>query len=156
MSGLCRRKPLWELCQEGNVEGVREAVRQGKNVNGREESTGFTGLMYAATFRYNPLVKFLLKQQDIKINCQSRDGATALHMACLQDNVDALSMLVRHPSMTSLNTKHNTGDTPIMTAVKNGRANCVRELVALPGMDLKTRDSAGRSLEEVARWVYTS
>ena len=153
MSGLHRQKPLWKLCQEGNLEGVKEAVRQGRDINETERRTDLTGLMYAVFRRSGSLVMFLLKQKGIDVNRQSRDGATALHIACQCDNVDALQELVTHPNMTSLNTKHNTGDTPIMVALKTGHANCFRDLFNLPGVDLETKDSDGKSLEEVARWV---
>ena len=38
-----------------------------------------------------------------------------------------------------------------MNAVWWNRVECVRELVAVEGVDLETRDSQGRGLEEVAR-----
>ena len=67
-----------------------------------------------------------------------------------------MSMLARHPSMTSLNTQHDApqhpGDTPLMLAVRWGRVEIVKKLVTLPGVDLKTRDREGRSLMDMARW----
>ena len=41
-----------------------------------------------------------------------------------------------------------------MRAVCRGEVGCVREMVKVPGLDLKTRDrEGGWSLEDIARWV---
>ena len=40
-----------------------------------------------------------------------------------------------------------------MVAVWNSRRNCLEKLLNHPGVELDTRDSQGRSLEEVIMWV---
>ena len=41
-----------------------------------------------------------------------------------------------------------------MRAVSRGEVGCVREMVKVPGLDLKTSDKEGGwSLEDMARWV---
>ncbi len=41
-----------------------------------------------------------------------------------------------------------------MVAVEADREEVVREMVAVQGADITTRDAEGRSLEEVGRWVF--
>ena len=62
-------------------------------------------------------------------------------------------MLLEDPRLTSVNTRNQPGETPLMTAVTEGSVKCVRELVRVKGIDLGTRNGDRRGLEEVARWV---
>ena len=59
--------------------------------------------------------------------------------------------LASHPRQGSLNSKDCGGDTAIMLAVSEGRAECVLALGRVAGVDLDIRDEDGRSLEERAR-----
>ena len=46
------------------------------------------------------------------------------------------------------------GRTALMVAVEADREEVVREMVAVQGVDITTRDAEGRSLEEVGRWLF--
>ena len=61
--------PVWQLCQAGNLEGVREALERGGDVNECDQN-GVTGLMWATTKNFNRVVELLLLQPGININQQ--------------------------------------------------------------------------------------
>ena len=79
-------------------------------------------------------------------------AVSALHCACQEDNVPAISLIARHPSKPNLNTENSRGETPLMVAVKCGSINSLRCLLGLPGVDMETKDEEGRDLMEIARY----
>ena len=141
---------LWELCERGDLEDVREALVRGEDVNGND-SDGMTGLMWAVKHKHNSIVEFLLQYPGVDVNCQDSLGGTALHWSVSHDNPEGLRLLLAHPGVRSLNTRTRDGMTPLMAAMFFDSLSCVRELVGVEGEDLDTRDGQGRSLEEVAR-----
>ena len=56
----------------------------------------------------------------------------------------------------TLNHKDKWGDTAVMQAVRRNKVEHLVVLIADPRVDLETSDEDGRSLEEVARWVFSS
>ena len=62
-------QPVWQLCQDGNLEGVREALGRGGNVNQCDQQ-GVTGLMWATHNNFNKVVELLLQQPGVNINQQ--------------------------------------------------------------------------------------
>lgn len=142
--------PVWQLCQAGNLEGVREALERGGDVNECDQN-GVTGLMWATTKNFNRVVELLLLQPGININQQDNSGSTALHNAMVWEDIAVISMLVDDHRMRSLNTRDGHGRTPLMEAVWWGRVSCVRYLVMVQGVSLETWDAEGRSLEEASR-----
>ena len=143
--------PLWQLCKQGNLAKVGEAIARGEDVNGKDEGK-WTALMLAIFERDTEIVKLLLDQPTVDLNCTNFNGHTALHVAAWKDNVEALKMLLVDPRLTTYNHKNNFDWTPAMMAAHWKKAGALRELVAHPSVDLDTKDSFGRSLEEVARW----
>ena len=60
---------LWELCKEGNMGGVRDALGMGEDINSGR-SDGWTGLMLAVWYKHNSIVQFLLQCPGVDVNCQ--------------------------------------------------------------------------------------
>ena len=155
-------RPMVEMCEQGDLEGVRSALEKIRYKVGSVEHGGFgrsdsmfhTALMFAVQNQYNSVVKFLLTEPDFCFTNEANTftGDTALHCACQEDNVPALSLIARHPSKPDLNTENSRGETPLMAAVKCGSINSVRCLVGLPGVNMETTDAEGRGLVEIARY----
>ena len=147
--------PLWRLYLDGDLAEVREALARGEDVNSKGEAN-WTALMFAMYTRGDTeIVKLLLEQPTVDLNCTDISGQTALHKVgwALGDNVDAVKMLLADPRLTTHNHKDNGGWTPVMSALLWKKPGAFRELVAHPKVDLDTKDEKGRSLEEVARWA---
>ena len=137
--------PLWKLCDDGNLKGVRLALARGEDLN-YESDSGLTLLMYAAWKRHtaaynghNSIVKLLLDQAGVKINKQDNSGDTALHCAAWSNNREGARMLLLHPTMDSANAKNNNGYTAVMAAVMGGHKEVLSELVAHQSVSLDYR-----------------
>ena len=142
--------PLWRLCRAGDLDGVREALGRGENVNVRNNK-GSTGLMLAVWRGHSEIVEKLLLLPDIDVNIQDREGNTALHFCAGSDRAAYLELLVAHRGLQTLNMKNAEGHTPLMRAVAWGKEGCARLLMKLPDIDLDTKNPRGKSLTEVAK-----
>lgn len=143
-------RDMWELCCDGNLEGVKAALGRGEDVNGRGGYCNGTGLMEAMGGQHDAVVQLLLDQDNIDINCQDRDGRTALHWAAAWGNARAVEKLVNKPGQ-GLNVRDSDGRSPLMWAVWEGKEQIVSQLLEVPGVEQETIDGQGRTLEQVAR-----
>ena len=137
---------------EGKLVEVRAALARGEDVNGRNRYNA-TGLMLAAMKKHNSIVRLLLEQPTVDLNCTDTKGFTALHLAAAGDNVEAVRLLLANPRLNTANHKSNNGhgSTPVMQAMFFKCANALKQLVAHSSVDLDTTDLQGRILEELAR-----
>ena len=142
--------PLWRLCQFGKLAEVREVLARGEDVNSKNNENK-TGLIWAVKDKHNAIVRLLLEQPTLDLNCTDVDGYTALHWAF--DNVEAVQLLLADPRLSTANHKSNEGYTPVMCAILWRNLNALRELVAHPSVDLDI-GWEGESLEEFARWDF--
>ena len=146
---------IWKLCCQGKLNKVRMALARGEDVNSKSGSQKKTGLMCALTRTYISIdiVKLLLEQPTVDLNCTDINGWTALHYAAAYNNVEGVRKLLADPRVTTVNFESDSDRTPVMQAIFGECANALRELVAHPSVDLDALDGEGRSLEEFARWV---
>ena len=142
--------PLWQLCAKGDIVGVRAALARGEDVNSRDADDN-TGLMYAISRGHNEIVKFLVEQTTVDLNCGDAGVGSTLHAAAAVDNVEAVRMLLADARLNIANHKNSDGDTPVMAAMITHSLNVLCELAAHPSIDLDTKDHFGKGLEEVAR-----
>ena len=66
-----------ELCKEGSLQQINEAIRNGANVNARNND-GFTPLMFAAVRNPNPEITKALIDGGAKVDARDAKGYTAL------------------------------------------------------------------------------
>ena len=146
-----------------NLEVAKEAVAAGVDVNA-ENSKGLTALHVASggcvidPLRRDPILELLLLHPQIDVNrpssgycnwCQSKNS-TPLHCACAYGHIDIMTRLLNDSHQSSINTVNSYG-TPIMVAVDNWRPEAVSKMLRVEGVDIKTRNSWGRSLTQQAR-----
>ena len=126
-----------DLCYEGSLEEVRDALARGEDVNHRD-AEGWTGLMRAAERDHEGVVELLLQQPGLDVNLASGDWhrSTALHLACLSGHAGIVRSLLSHSSLTCHNAVDRYGSSPLMGAVFNNMVKCVLELVTVEGLDL--------------------
>ena len=80
-------KAMWEFCKEGSEVCVRSSLCLAAGQRGREEEINskdednVTGLMWAVLKKHNAIVRLLLDQARLDLNCTSINGKTALHFA---------------------------------------------------------------------------
>ena len=151
---LIMAAPLWQLCFEGKPAEARAALARGEDVNSRcALFLRRTGLMLALMHTQNSIVKLLLEQPTLDLNCTDIYGETGLHIAATYNNVEGLQLLLSDPRLNTANHKNDAIRTPVMYAMYYNSVNALRELVVHPSVNLDTTDEEGRSLEEAARWA---
>ena len=65
---------------------------------------------------------------------------------------ECLRLFIEHPAVRRLlNTKNKDGDPLVISLLKQGRVDLVNVLLESSEIDLDVRDSAGKSLETIAR-----
>ena len=74
---------------------------------------------------------------------EGKNGNTALHLACINNDVDCIRMLLKHNA--DLAVRNNEGLTPIMFAVKY-HVLTVADFLIENGADLTAKDSVSNSL----------
>ena len=121
---------LWQLCSDGDVEGVKATLATGLGgVNSRGGRGNYTCLMWAAYGQSEPVVSLLLQQPGIQLNARSQNNRTALHFACHYGSGRMVKRLLAEPGI-DCNVRGVEGRTPLMVAVEADREEVVREMVA--------------------------
>ena len=129
---------------------VGRALAREEDVN-TVGSKNMTGLMWAVRNNNNSIVRLLLEQPTVDLNCTDKNKQTALHWAAFADNAEAVKLLLKNSRLTTANQKDNEGLTPVMLAMSSKNVNALRELGHWK-VNLDTKNSWGDSLEQVARW----
>ena len=91
---------LVELCKEGDLEGVKAALKSGADVNSKDEN-GMTGLMWTVVTKNNEVWTMLLNDPNFDVNSVANGGLSALHVAVGRETNDiaALKLLLDVPNI---------------------------------------------------------
>ncbi len=101
---------LWAAAREGDLEGVRQSLAAGTQVNAREPQGGATPLNIAALFG-RTRVAVLLIEQGADVSLANNDGNTALHLASFFARPDLVELLLKHDAPDRA--KNGQGETPL-------------------------------------------
>ena len=93
--------PLWQLCWEGRLEELKEALDKGQNVNSCKGNT--SALMGAVSNFHNSIVSLLLEQPTVDLNRTDITGETALHFAAKTGNAEGVRLLLADSRLTTAN-----------------------------------------------------
>ena len=110
---------FFDLCESGNINGVRHCIELGLDVNCVSEDGMKSGLSLAAKYGYLQLLNFLLLCPDIDVNLTT-------DVRCIEEG------------------NYTSGQiTPLMVACYNENHKFVRSLLNAPNIDLEYQDSLG-------------
>jgi hypothetical protein len=84
---------LQEAVITGNLEAVQQHIEAGTDINKKEQMTGSTPLITAATFNKTEIAEVLI-DAGADLSIQNNDGATALHVAAFFCRVEIVQMLM--------------------------------------------------------------
>ena len=112
-------------CRDGNVDIVRTLVKHKANVNAKTDS-GDTPLTLAVRHNHDNVVHALLSDSQCPVDAKGQDGYTALHYSCRYGHIDIVRTLVKHKA--SVNTRTDSGNTPLTLAAINKHDNVVHAL----------------------------
>ena len=108
--------PLHTDVQKGNIDGVKEKLRKGFDVNAREEKFSQTPLMFLAWENRPEVIKLLL-EAGADIEAQDASGQTAV-MVCAE-RCSEKSFRVLANAGANLDTQDYQGDTALMYAMRS-------------------------------------
>ena len=117
---------IWTASKEGDLEGVRQLIQEGQDVN-RGDSYGVTPLMEAARYGRDQVVQELIRA-GADVNGKGKYKQTALHCASWRGHSSVVKTLAE--AGANLNVQDELwGVTPLMGAAELGYANVVVELI---------------------------
>ncbi|MBQ7155812.1 MAG: ankyrin repeat domain-containing protein [Synergistaceae bacterium] len=124
-----------DLCRNGDVNGVRRALRAGISSNTKDKD-GRSALMYAAAGGHTEVVDILLSASaDI-----THYGGAALVHAATHGHTATVNVLLK--AGASVESKNNSGNTALMMAARNGYASTVDRLLKA-GADINAKNQNG-------------
>ncbi|MDR3441700.1 MAG: ankyrin repeat domain-containing protein [Legionella sp.] len=133
---------LYIACQNGQLEMVRELLKQQDiNIN-HANNNRLTPLYIACQNRYVEVVHELLKQQGINVNQANNNDVTPLYTSCRNGHVEMVRELLKHGNI-HINQADNKGITPLYAACHNGHYEVVLELLKQEGIDINQADNEG-------------
>ncbi|WQF86736.1 Putative ankyrin repeat-containing domain superfamily [Colletotrichum destructivum] len=145
--------PLHVAVRLGNLDGVRELLRLGCDVNQRD-GFGYTPLMEAVRISRVAMVQWLL-DAGCTVDAQSNLGSTALHLAA-EGNDDSSTQILRSllSAGASATVTEPDGDSIVHTAARTRADKAVLQrnlrLLLDAGADLEARRRDGDTPLEVA------
>ena len=133
-----------ELCEKGTVQQVQDALKDGVNVNARDNINGTTALMYAiwGNEKNHEVVSLLLKA-GADVNDKADNGMTSLMMAAQNNETPAVvSLLLEAGADVKARTKYGT--TALMLAAINKHPKAVSLLLSA-GSEINAQRSDGKT-----------
>jgi ankyrin repeat protein len=153
---------VFEASATGNLERVRELLKEDAGLVNAFAADGFFPLGLAAFFGHRAIVEFLLKN-GAEVNTASRNAqkVTSLHGAVARRDVEIVRMLLEHGA--DPNATQERGFVPLHDAAANGNLALVQLLVKHGArVDVKADDgktpgdmATERGHKEVAEWLET-
>ncbi len=134
--------------------GVLETLKRKFNINeiNKKSESGSNLLHYAISGGKFDIATFLINNR-INVNYINLDGQTALHLICVNQNLDVAKELLKKGADINLRDKY--GNNAMWTAVFNckGRNYEMVELFMTLNPDIMTKNNAGRSPLDFAMQV---
>ncbi|WP_232829111.1 ankyrin repeat domain-containing protein [Aureibaculum luteum] len=93
----------------GDLSIVKQHIAAGTNINMKDQMSGATPLISAATFGKINMVKILMEAK-ADLNIKNNDGASALHVAAFFCRVEIVQLLI--DAKADKTSKNNFGATP--------------------------------------------
>ena len=112
-----------EACQDGRGEKVNAAIVLGVEVNTKDATYGYTGLMCAIGKKHENVVDILLACPAIEINGKDNVGAFPLWCAAWLGLTSVVAKLGRMPALRGVNDHQGSllRCTPLSLATLNGK-----------------------------------
>lgn len=116
---------LIEAAVERNLKKVKYLIKNGTNLNAKEEN-GWTALSLAAWHGYSEIVECLIKH-GADVNASDKDGSSPLYYAAGRGYSEVVKLLMKHKA--DVNAKDKFGDTPLHHSAANGKLETVKDLI---------------------------
>ncbi len=125
---------LFALAQEGNVRGVKRAIKQGQQVN-KSDNDGWSPLMHAALHGHIDVVNALL-QAGATPNHTAGNGATALMTAAFAGHDAIVQALIRNGADPKIRNRQGQKALDIARFRKHARVVAILDPLSEPDCDV--------------------
>jgi len=150
MTGGAAEAPVADAAQRGDVEQVRDLLRQGADVNAAQ-GDGMSALHWAATMGRADIADVLLYAGANPESTTRMGGYTALHLASKVGHAEVIDRLLEGRARAE--TETSTGVTSLHFAAASGRVDAVAPLIR-HGADIDAR--AGSAELTPLMWATAS
>lgn len=133
-------------CEYGTPEEVKEAIKNGADINCQDEDLGWTPLMSAILNESAQEIVTLLVEAGANINLTDWEGMNALMLAADFKDVTLVQYLLDHGAKEDVNvTEYKYGFSPLIWAAKNNETYGPEVIQALikNGADVQLKDKNG-------------
>ena len=142
-AGLAQR--IWIAAGEGDIATLRlllqEAQGRPEMLNWQDEY-GYTPLCVGCFYGRVDVVRLLTSTQGVELNRGDNGGMTPLHAACFFGRLEVVAVLLDVPGIVEkVNVVDNYGFSACHYAAREGYADIVQALSAVPVTDLNLRDT---------------
>ena len=146
---LKKRNSYLHLAAEtGQIEAFKTSLKQEEDENIKNER-GETPFFLACKNGHFRIVQFLLKNTDLKIDCNAKAKwrcVTAFHMACQLGHLDVVKILLENATALGIDVNARAGCTAFHSACTNGHSDVVKILMknaTALSIDLNEKDYCG-------------
>jgi len=130
---------LREAVNLNDIDAVKELLRQGVDVDERNDFDGLTALMLASMRGDMELARLLL-ENDADVNIKASGGTTAFIFAASSGHTELASLLLEEGA--EINEKDNLGCTALILAAISGSTEAARFLIR-KGAEINAKDILG-------------
>ena len=143
------RGEFYSLCMSGSLQQIKDAIKNGANVNAKDNRNQ-TPLMWAARYNRDPEVVKALIEAGARVNERDNDGMTSLIYAItaaerLRYQMDIISALIKGGADVNAKGGRN-GWTPLIWAVNSYDGEKTIPALIEAGADVNAEDYNGRTL----------
>jgi hypothetical protein len=136
---------IHQCCRDGNLDLVKELVRNGSHINARD-ATSSSPLHYAALNGHIDLVKYLVSEKAFKNNKNSL-GQTPFLCAVQNGNIELVKYLLQERVFTFA--VDNEGNSALHIAANNGHHDLLKWLVQNNVVDIAIKNHSGKTYQDL-------
>ena len=142
------QRMLFESCANNRPEVVAALVNQ-RDINlnmQHDQHENRPSALHVATWANDvEIVQLLVDQPSIKLNLQTKEGATPLYIACHSGHFDIVEILCKQKGKIDINMMQYNGCTPLFCAADLNFSLIVKHLLALPACKVNLVNKHGRT-----------
>ena len=132
---------VWTAASDGQLEIVRVMIDSGAHRADEGDAQGYTCLHAASSYGHHDLLRYLLAQVAVDVNCKDEDGDSPLHYC---EDVATATILLQHGADPSA--PNSNGQTPADLAAEEERDEVAQ---FLNGVDPYRSERAEQTREEL-------